>query len=95
MLVEIYQIRTEYSRLSKTGKLHTYFRNRSIAVLKCDCCKNNFERPVGQIDYRRLSLDHSHVCPTCNQKKFAQKRSIVSKRFWNTTVDLDIDIDTI
>ena len=95
MLVEIKQIRVEYLRISKTGKTHGYFRIRDVALLQCDSCNTQFERRVSQMDYRRLSPEYTHVCPKCNQKQFAQQKGAEGRKFWNTTVDLDIDIDKI
>lgn len=95
MLLEIKQVRIEYARHSKNGKEHTYFRNRSVAILKCDCCGTTFERAVKEMDHRRLSAEYTHVCPNCNPKKYAQGKGVESRRFWNTTVDLDIGLDKI
>ena len=95
MLLEIKQVRIEYTRLSKNGTPHTYFRNRSVAVLKCDSCSTTFERSVKEMDHRRLSTEHTHVCSNCNPKQYAQRKAVESRRFWNTTVDLDIDLDKI
>jgi len=95
MLLEIKQVRTEYTRLSKNGAEHTYFRNRSMAILKCDSCASTFERAIKQMDHRRLGSEYTHVCPNCNPKRFAQSKGVESRRFWNTKLDLDIDIDKI
>jgi hypothetical protein len=95
MLVEIREIQKEYSRLSKAGTAHQYVRTHKVAVLQCDCCKKEFTRRVREIDPRRLTADHVHVCPACNPKQYAQSKGAESKRFWNTTVDLDRDIDSI
>ena len=95
MLIEIKQVRTEYTRLSKNGNKHVYFRNRNMAVLKCDCCTITFERPVREMDTKRLGAGYTHVCPNCNPKQFAQSKGVECRRFWNTTVDLDVDIDKI
>ena len=95
MLLEIYQQRQEYTRQSKNGNTHKYYRNRSMAILKCDSCSVSFERPVREMDHRRLSPEYTHVCPNCNPKKYAQSKGVESRRFWNTTVDLDIGIDKI
>ena len=92
MLIEIRHVRIEYSRLSKQGKQHFYFRNRKVALLLCDCCNSQFERPVKQMDPRRLTDEHTHVCPMCNTKKFAQSRGVEARKFWNTTVDQDIGL---
>jgi hypothetical protein len=95
MLIEIYNVRSEYSRKSSGGTDHTYYRTQKVAVLQCDCCKQRFERPVRQIDPRRLTANHTHVCSKCPAKKFAQNKGVESRRFWNTTVDLDKDIDKL
>ena len=47
------------------------------------------------MDHRRLSPEYTHVCPNCNPKQYAQSKGVERRRFWNTTVDLDIDIDKI
>ena len=95
MLVKIYQVRVEYTRQRKPGVTHTYFRKRNMAVLKCDCCQQEFERRVSDMDHRRLTPDHIHVCANCNPKQFAQKKAVEGRRFWNITADLDIDLDQI
>lgn len=95
MLLEIYNVQTQYSRTSNRGTVHTYFRTRKMARLLCDSCQATFERPVGQMDYRRLTQDHTHICSKCDTKRFAQSKGVESRRFWNTTVDRDIDIDSL
>jgi len=95
MLVKIYQVKVEYIRNGKHGEPHKYFRNRNMAVLKCDSCDQEFERRVSDMDHRRLTTDYSHVCANCNPKQFAQKKAVEGRRFWNTTVDLDLDIDSL
>ena len=95
MLLEIYQVRTEYSRTSSRGISHKYYRTHKVALLKCDCCGTEFERRVNQMDPRRLTNEHIHICPTCPTKKFAQNKGAESRRFWNTTVDLDKDIGSL
>lgn len=92
MFIEIRTIRIEYTRPSKSGKPHAYYRNRNIAVLKCDCCGVEFQRPVSQMDRRRLNNEYSHVCPNCDGKKFAQSKGVERRKFWNITVDTDKSI---
>lgn len=89
MLLEIYQVRKEYSRLSKQGNNHTYCRSHAVALLQCDCCGKKFERRISQMDPRRLTNEHIHVCSECPSKKFAQSKGAESRKFWNTTVDAD------
>ena len=95
MFIEIFQIHVEYSRPSKNGKIHTYFRKHDIARLLCDSCKKEFERRVSQMDHRRLTYGYTHVCPNCNPKKFAQQKGVEARHFWNTTVDLDVDLNSV
>ena len=95
MLLKVYLQKKEYTRKSKNGHIHTYYRNQSVAVLKCDSCNIEFERPVKKMDHRRLGSEYTHVCPNCNPKQFAQNKGVESRRFWNTTVDLEIEIDKI
>lgn len=95
MLVEIRQVQTEYSRSSKGGVKHRYVRTHKIAVLQCDSCNTQFTRRVRDMDPRRLTADHAHVCLACNPKQYAQSKGVEGRRFWNTTVDLDRDIGSI
>lgn len=95
MLIAIRQAKKEYSRLSKQGNAHIYFRTHEVAVLQCDCCGTQFERRVRDMDRRRLTIEHVHVCDHCDQKQYAQSKGVESRRFWNTTADLDKDIGSI
>lgn len=95
MLIEIQKVKKEYQRLSKQGKSHSYFRTHEVAVLRCDCCAVQFERRTRDMDPRRLTADQAHVCNTCDQKRYAQRKGVENRRFWNTTVDLDQNIDSI
>jgi DNA-directed RNA polymerase subunit RPC12/RpoP len=92
MFIEIVQVQTEYSRTSKRGKSHKYYRTRKEARLQCDSCGQEFSRPVGRIDPKRLSNEYAHVCPDCDGKRFAQSKGAERRRFWNITVDSDLDI---
>lgn len=92
MLVKIYKVQKEYTRTSKNGNVHKHTRSSQVAVLRCDSCGVEFERPVKNIDPRRLNKDCLHVCPNCNPKQFAQKKGAERRKFWNTRVGLDIDL---
>lgn len=95
MLIKVYQAEKEYTRASKKGIEHSFKRKHSMAVLICDCCGTQFERRVRDMDHRRVSSDHYHICPACPSKKVAQKKAVESRKFWNTTVDNDIDINSL
>jgi hypothetical protein len=92
MLIEIIQVITEYTRMSKTGQAHKYHRRRREARLRCDSCEQEFTRPVGKIDPKRLSKEYAHVCSNCDHKRFAQSKGVERRRFWKITVDSDLDI---
>ena len=95
MLVEVYLVRVEYTRTSKNNKTHVYYRQHKVARLVCDSCGVEFERRASMIDPRRLVGQYLHVCPHCDPKRFAQSKGVESRRFWNTTVDLDVGLDKI
>jgi uncharacterized protein with NRDE domain len=95
MIIETRSVTTEYTRASKLKKSHPYTRTKTIVVIECDSCRSLFERALGSMDKRRLDNGYYHVCPNCNQKKFAQNKSVEQRRFWNMPVDSDIDIAKI
>jgi hypothetical protein len=95
MFILTEKIQSTFVRLSKLGKKHFYQRIKTLAVFKCDNCHSTFTREVGQIDPKRLSNDYYHVCSECNPKYFAQKMGVESRKFWNTSVDSDLDISKI
>lgn len=77
---------TEHVRPSKLGKTHTYYRKKSVVVLKCDNCGNVFTRDKGSMDPKRLTNNFYHVCSNCDGKKFAQEKGVESKRVWDLPV---------
>ncbi|NDG31155.1 hypothetical protein EB118_13935 [bacterium] len=77
-----YEERT-YSRLSKTGMEHIYTRKSTIVTFRCDNCSVVFTRPRGKMDPKRLSNNYFHVCPNCDNKRFAQKKRVERKRIWD------------
>lgn len=75
--------KTEYQRTSKLGSLHKYWREKIIAIFRCDSCDAIFERDLKHMDYRRLSNNYFHVCSNCDAKRFAQKRGVDKKTIWD------------
>ena len=92
MIIKTRKIKTEHTRRSKSGKLHTYSKHKTVVVIKCDGCDAVFERDQGLMDPKRISNEFLHVCASCNQKQFAQKAGVSSRKFWNIPADSDIDI---
>ena len=77
-----YEERT-YSRSSKNGLEHNYTRKLTIITFRCDNCGKIFTRPRGKMDPKRLSNNYFHVCPSCDSKKFAQKKKVEREQIWD------------
>ena len=95
MFVLTHKVESTFMRTSKLGHEHFYTRIKTIAVFRCDNCQSIFTRDVGSVDPKRLSNNYYHVCTDCNPKQFAQKKGIENRKFWNTSVDSDLDISKI
>ncbi len=95
MFQETKIVTTEYTRNSKEGRSHTYKRNKTVAIFRCDNCDSLFERELGKMDHRRLSNGYFHVCPKCNPKKFAQEKGAERRSIWDLPVDSELDIGKI
>lgn len=89
MFIETKKITAQYIRNSKSGIKHSYSRTKTLAIFQCDSCYTEFSRELGKIDHRRLNNEYFHVCPTCNQKQFAQKQGVERRTLWNLPVDSD------
>ena len=73
MFIKEFIEKTRYERVSKHGKKHTYYRNKTVVLLRCDNCDKIFNRLRGAMDPNRINNNVFHVCDTCDSKKFAQK----------------------
>lgn len=82
MFKKEYMIDTWHMRSSKLGKQHTYCRKKTMVLMQCDVCKEEFSRPRGSMDPKRISNDYYHVCETCDVKRFAQKMGVETKKIW-------------
>jgi len=74
---------TQHVRTSKRGKHHTYSRNKTVLILRCDCCGEVFNRDKGSMDPNRLTNSVYHVCDNCDAKKFAQAKGVESRNVWS------------
>lgn len=92
MFIKEFQKETRHVRKSKSGKDHSYKREKTIVILRCDNCDIEFERPRGSMDPKRLSNNYFHVCDNCNAKVFAQKKGVERKQMWNLSASSDIPI---
>ena len=92
MFIKEFQQETRHIRKSKSGKDHSYKREKTIVILRCDNCDIEFERPRGSMDPKRLSNNYFHVCDRCDAKVFAQKKGVERKQMWNLSASSDIPI---
>ena len=95
MFIREYTLKKMYERLSKLGTKHSYYRDVSMVVLRCDNCDSNFERARGSMDPKRISNNYFHVCGNCDAKRFAQKRGVDRKRVWDLPANSDIPINKL
>jgi hypothetical protein len=95
MYLSEYKKQTRHVRKSKTGKEHTYKRELTMCVFRCDCCNAEFERERGKMDPKRLSNNYFHVCSNCDAKVFAQKKGVERKQVWNLHASSDIPISKL
>ena len=95
MFIREYSLKKTYERISKNNNTHTYYRNITMVVLRCDNCNSDFERTRGSMDPKRLSNSYFHVCKNCDSKIFAQKKGVEQKQKWNLPASSDIPISNI
>jgi len=74
---------SQYVRRSKTGLEHSYTRIKTIAVLRCDNCDDEFTRDLKKMDHKRLNNNYFHVCSNCDSKRFAQRKGVEQKKIWD------------
>ena len=95
MFIEEYTIKKKHERLSKNGKLHTYYRNSTVVVMRCDNCDCEFKRLRGSMDPKRLNNNYFHVCNDCDAKRFAQRKGVERKQVWNMSASSNIPISKL
>ena len=95
MFIREFKSQTRHVRKSKTGKEHTYSRDVTLVVMRCDNCNTEFERPRGSMDPKRISNNYFHVCKNCDAKKFAQKMGVTKKNIWDMPASSDLDISKL
>ena len=95
MFIKEYTLKKRHERISKHGKIHSYYRDLTMVVLRCDNCDAEFERSRGSMDPKRLNNNYFHVCSNCDAKKFAQKKGIERKQVWNLSASSDLDISKL
>jgi hypothetical protein len=81
--------KNQYTRLSKLGVEHSYYRKKIVAIFRCDNCDVLFERDLKHIHKKRLSNNYFHCCKDCDVKKFAQRKGVERKKIWDMPASLD------
>lgn len=86
MIISTEYVTTEYTRTSKLGKSHKYFRKKTIIILRCDNCNLIFNREKGNMEPSRATNQFYHVCNNCNAKQFAQSKGVERRKIWEMPV---------
>jgi uncharacterized protein with PIN domain len=95
MFIREYTLNKMHERASKLGKLHKYYRDVTMVVMRCDNCNAEFERARGSMDPKRISNNYFHVCKNCDSKKFAQKMGVTKKQIWDMPASSNLDISKL
>jgi len=95
MFLGEYTEKTRHTRQSKLGTEHEYFRESTMVRFRCDCCGEEFVRPRGSMDPKRLNNNYFHVCKNCDAKRFAQKRGVQAKQVWNMSASSSTPINKL
>ena len=85
MYIKEYLIDTWHMRRSKLGKQHTYNRKKTMVVLCCDACNEEFTRARGSMDPKRITNNYFHVCENCDAKRFAQEKGIQNRKIMDAS----------
>ena len=92
MFLTIKTQQNQYSRISKTGIEHSYYRKKTIVTLRCDVCDSVFERDLKHMDKKRLSNNYFHCCANCDAKRFAQRKGVEQKQIWNLLASVELPV---
>lgn len=83
---------TQHVRISKLGVEHSYTRNKTLAIFRCDNCDDLFERELKKIHSKRLNNNYFHVCSNCDAKRFAQRKGVERKRIWDMPASTELPV---
>ncbi len=84
--------REKFTRTSKLGRVHSYYRDKTVAVFSCDNCDEIFRRPLKKISSKRLSNNYFHCCSDCDNKRFAQRKGVERKKIWDMPASVDLPV---
>lgn len=83
MFIKTEIVKTLYERPSKTGRIHSYIRKKTLAFFCCDNCDSNFTRELKEIGRKRLNNNYFHCCSDCDPKRFGQRKGVEQKKIWD------------
>jgi hypothetical protein len=92
MFLKTQRTSTEYKRISKTGLEHIYYREKTVAIFRCDNCDSIFQRDVRKMDRKRLSNNYFHCCSNCDSKRFAQRKGVEQKKIWDMPASVELPV---
>ena len=92
MFLRKHRTKNAYTRVSKLGTSHEYYRYKTVAVLRCDNCDKEFNRDLKHMDAKRLSNNYFHVCSECDPKRFAQRKGVEQKKIWDMPASTDLPV---
>lgn len=92
MFLKTESVETEYTRISKNGIRHSYYRRKITAIFRCDNCDNVFSRDLKNIDRKRLSNNYFHCCSNCDTKRFAQRKGVERKTIWDMPASAELPV---
>ena len=92
MFIKTITARTKYTRTSKLGNSHEYYRDKILLELRCDRCDEIFYRDLKHMDRKRISNNYFHVCADCDEKKFAQKKGAEKRKIGDMLASADLPV---
>jgi hypothetical protein len=95
MFIKEFTEQTRHVRKSKLNKEHSYVREKTFCVFRCDSCNSEFVRARGNMNPKRISNNYFHVCDNCDAKRFAQKTGITRKQIWDMPASSGLDISKL
>ena len=75
-----------FTRTSKSGNEHSYYRKKTLLIFRCDNCFTEFTRDKGSMNPKRVNNNFYHVCSICDAKRFAQEKGVERRRIWDMPV---------
>lgn len=92
MFLRFLKQKNSYSRISKHGIEHVYYRFKTVAELRCDNCDEVFQRDLKKFHKKRTSNSFFHVCVNCDAKRFAQRKGVEKKRIWDLPASTELPV---